>query len=81
MAHFLSLIKRALRWLKSAVEESPGVASSIRILMVIASLDVFAVWTLASIHQGKPASIDPPVLGLIAVFVSGKVAQRYAEGN
>ena len=79
MNEFWNHAKAALRWLKSALEESPGVASSIRILMAIAALDVFVVWTIASWKQGVPAKIDPPVLGLIAIFVTGKVAQRYTE--
>lgn len=72
--------KGVLRWVRSAFEESPGVASSMRICLFAACTCVLSIWTLSSYRLGKPAPMDPPVLGLISVFVCGKVAQRYGEG-
>lgn len=71
--------KGVLLWVRSAFEESPGVASSMRLCMGAACVCVLGVWTRASITMGRCAPMDPPVLGLISVFVVAKTAQHFSE--
>lgn len=72
-------MKAFLLWLKTAFEETPGVASSMRILLTLGILDVLTVWTVASCRAGKPVALDWSVVSLIGLLVGGKVTQHFSE--
>lgn len=71
--------KRGMSWLKTSQEETPGVASSMRILLTIATMTVLTVWIWDSHKSGHLAPIPVTVTTMLGLFISGKVVQHFSE--
>ena len=79
MKTVINTIKLFFLWLKTSQEETPNVASSMRMIMTIGVLSILAVWVWSSIKDGHMSKIDPTVLGLVALLVGGKSTQHFSE--
>ena len=78
---------KLFNWLGKALEESPGVPSSIRLQMFIiclmSSVLPLGVWAALSIHDKKMVEIPSTITTFCALLVSaataGKVIQHQSE--
>lgn len=68
-----------LSWLKTMIEESPGVVSSMRSVLVLFTLAVVAVWVFLSIYNHAMQDIPSTVVSLFGMLAAGKVVQSFGE--
>lgn len=62
-------------------KDPSGAVSATRFVFLAWSLGVLLVWGYASFEGKKMATIDPTIVTMIGIFMTGKVAQTYTEGK
>lgn len=67
--------------LSEFVEDPEGKSSSIRLVFLVWAIWVLVVWAVASLSARpvKLAPIDPTVLTLIGILMTGKAVQGFQE--
>ncbi len=81
MNKITDFLKKFILWLKTSQEETPGVASSMRIASTLVTLNIFGVWTYTSIKVGYPQKLDLNLVILLASLWGCKVAQHFSESG
>jgi branched-subunit amino acid transport protein AzlD len=69
-----------MNFLNKLVTAGSG-TSSMRAIAIVVVFNVMVVWTCVCFKDLKIADIPWGVLSLVALVLTGKVVQRFAEGN
>jgi hypothetical protein len=73
--HFWNFV----HWIKGSLEESPGVASSMRIAAILVTMNIMAVWTYSCIKSGSYQEIGMSSIMFIATIWGCKIVQHFSE--
>lgn len=66
-------------WLVSASEESPGVISATRVVMLIGMFTIIYLFAFDCIWHRRLVEIPATVLGLAGLLLGAKVGQAFAD--
>ncbi len=67
--------------LKSFFEDNSGGLSSMRLVFVIFTLAVVAIWSYVSISKGQMAALDSSIVSVIGILAASKTVQRFGEND
>ncbi len=68
-----------IKWAKGAFEESPGTASSMRIIAILVTLNVMVIWGYTCIKNQTYQDIGLNTVLLIATVWGCKAIQHFSE--
>jgi len=68
-----------IKFLASTLQEGNGTTSSMRVVMMIYCIAVLSVWVSSCFGVGEVKPVDPSIIALVGVILTGKTIQRFGE--
>jgi uncharacterized protein YneF (UPF0154 family) len=74
-------MKNLFAYLRTALEEDPGVVSAVRVALLLVVVAVVGTWTATSIIHRQMQEIPTNVLALVVAHLTAKVGQKFGESK